>query len=150
MLSANLIQLIESHSEAITRQVIARIRADPKLPSLARHSEHELLSRCEDVCQRLGHWLAEADEQEIEKRYGTLGRERFEEGTPLHEAVRATQIYKSALLSYARLHGLGGSTVDIYGEEELERFIVGFFDRVIYYEVREYEKALRGELARSA
>lgn len=150
MLSANLIKLIEGHSEAITRQVVARIRADEKLPSLRRHSENELLRRCEDVCKRLGHWLAEAGEQEIEQRYGTLGRERFEEGTPLHETVRAAQIYKNALLAYAQQHGMGGSTVDLYGEEELERFIEGFFDRVIYYEVREYEKALRTASARVA
>lgn len=149
MLSANLIHLIQSHSDAITRQVVARIRMDSKLPTLARHSENELLLRCEDVCQRLGHWLAEADEDEIEKRYGTLGRERFEEGTPLHETVRATQIFKSAILSYARQHGLGGSTVDLYGEEELERLVVGFFDRIIYYEVREYENALRGAMTPS-
>ena len=150
MLSANLIHLIESHSDAITRQVVTRIRADPKLPSLMRHSENELLRRCEDLCERLGHWLAEADEEEIEKRFSTLGRERFEEGTPLHETVRATQLFKSAILSYARHHGLGGSTVDLYGEEELERLVVGFFDRVIYYEVREYEKALRSAAPRFA
>ena len=149
MLSTNLIHLIESHSDAITRQVVERIRRDPKLASLARQSENELLRRCEDLCTRLSHWLAEADEQEIEKRYGTLGRERFEEGTPLHEAVRATQIFKNAILSYARQHGLGGSPVEVYGEEELERFVVGFFDRVIYFEVREYEKALRGALTPS-
>ena len=149
MLSANLIHLIESHSDTITRQVVERIRRDPKLGSLARQSENELLRRCEDLCTRLSHWLAEADEQEIEKRYGTLGRERFEEGTPLHEAVRATQIFKNAILAYARQHGLGGSPVEVYGEEELERFVVGFFDRVIYFEVREYENALRAAMTRS-
>jgi hypothetical protein len=148
MMSAILIKLIESHSDAITRQGVARLRGDSKLPFLQRHSQNELLRRCEDVCERLGHWLAEADEQEIEQRYGTLGRERFEEGTPLHETVRAAQIYKSALLSYARQTGLWASTADLYGEAELERLIEGFFDRVIYYEVREYETALRTAMAR--
>ena len=150
MLSTRLLELIESHSEKIGQELLAEVRADARLPVFHSLPEGELLKRFQDACLRLSHWLAEADEDQIERRYTDLGRDRFEEGVPLHELVLAMQLFKRLLLRFARRQAVDQTAIEVYAEEELEQLIGGFFDRMVYHVVRGYEKASQNSIIQPA
>lgn len=143
MISTRLVQLIEGHSEQITQRMLEAIRKDPRLPLFSQLPDSELLRRFDDACQHLGRWLAAKDEKLMEVRYTILGRERFEENIPLHEVVRAVQVLKREILKFARQQAVDQSALEIYGEKELEHLVGGFYDRIVYYIVQGYERALR-------
>ena len=144
MLSTKLVQMIETHSDALAAGVIRHLRADPRSPSIATLPEDELRDQCHGVLKRLGHWLAESGEDEIARQYEDLGRLRLREDVPLHEAVHALHLLKRSMLDYVRAQGLAQTAADVYGEEELEHEIGRFFDSAVYHLVRGYESGLPG------
>ena len=84
------------------------------------------------------------------RRYENLGRQRFEEGIPLHEIVYALQLVRESMIQYIRDQGLGRTPLDIYAEEELEVGSDRIFDTIIYYFVRGYERAMRERFTAAA
>ncbi len=146
MLSARLIQLIEDHSDQIIQGILVEVRRDELLPRYRELSDSKLISRFENVCRNLGHFLAESDELVVAQNYEKLGEERFNEQIPLHEVVRVAHVVKNRLTSHARDNGLEQTPVELYAEGELERLINRFFDRIVFHIVRGYEKALVNEV----
>jgi hypothetical protein len=146
MLSHQLISQIESHWEQITERVLGDIRSDPQLAHIAGLPEWELSAWGRNILKNLGHWLSGRDE-ELAARYESLGRVRYEEGVPLHEAVRGLHLLKDRLVDFVRGLGFAGSTVEIYAEEELEFRVSRFFDWLVWHLVRGYETALREAVA---
>ena len=142
MLSSTLVQKIEDHSQQITNRVIRQIQHDPKVLEIKKLLESELRDRTHDVLKNLGHWLAVSSETELAKYYEKLGRERFEQSIPLHEVVRCFQILKDNMIDFVREQEIK-SSVELYAEQELQRQVGGFFDRVVYHLVRGYEDAMR-------
>lgn len=152
MLSTNLVRMIENHSEQITEDLLERLREDPDLPNLRRLPIPELRSRAGHIVKHLGDWLSVADEEQIATCYEALGRLRFEEHVPLHECVRNFQRLKEHMVRYIRNQGVRQTTIELYAEEELEHLLGQFFDKMIYYMVRGYEREHRysGERAHVA
>jgi hypothetical protein len=148
MISAKLVQMIEDHSEQITLQVVQQFRKDPRMSRIARLPDSELRGRCQEILKRLGHWLAETNEEEIAEHYEALGRLRMHEDIPLHEVVHGLQILKGKMLDYSRNQGIGQNSVELYAEEELEHQVGRFFDSAVYHVVVGYEDALRQAAAR--
>jgi hypothetical protein len=143
MLSSRLIHLIEDHWESITTRTIARIRRDPELSHLAGLADSELRELGESVVKPLGHWLLTSSDEEISRRYEPVGRLRYRETVPLHEAVRGVQILKDCTLDYIRNQGIGQTTLEFYAEEELEHSLGRFFDSMLHHLVRGYEIEMR-------
>jgi hypothetical protein len=143
MLSGKLIRLIESHWEQISNSILQQVRHDPRLTHVRSLPEPELRALREDLLRNLSHWLISSREEEIQPRFEALGRRRFEEGIPLHEAVYGLLIVKKRMIEFVRNQGLGATVVEVYAEEELEHRVDCFFDDLIYYLVRGYESALR-------
>ncbi len=143
MLSAKLIQMIETHSDQIAGGVLQRIHRDPRTPHMAKLPEPELREHCQEILKKLGHWLAESLEDEIAGHYQEIGRLRAAEGVPLHEAVHALHLLKGRMLDYIRDQGFAQTSVDLYAEEELEHQVGRFFDSVIYYLIKGWESSLK-------
>ena len=141
MISTRLVQLIEEHADGITERVVVQHRRDPRLTHLAHLPESEIRDRCQGILKRLGHWLAESNEQEITAHFEPLGRSRAREEVPLEEVVWGLLTLKNRMLDYVRDQGIGVSTVEIYAEEELEHQVGVFFDSVVYHVVRGYQAA---------
>jgi hypothetical protein len=55
---------------------------------LGKLPEAELREWGQGILQHLGHWLVGSSEHEIAKRFESLGRMRYQELIPMHEAVR--------------------------------------------------------------
>jgi len=142
MLASKLIEMIEVHWEQIAGHVIRQIRREAELLELGKLPEADLRERTRDILQHLGAWLV-SREEDVAKRYERLGRKRFEEDVPLHEIVHALHIIKDKTIEYVGDQGLHRTSVDLYAEEELERGVGRVFDRLVYYVVRGYERAMR-------
>jgi hypothetical protein len=142
MLSHRLIEQIESHWEPITARVLCDIRCERELEHIARLPESELAEWGRSILKNFGHWL-EGQDDDLGRRYETLGKLRYEEGVPLHEAVHGLHLLKQRILDFVRAQGFAQTTVEIYAEEELEYRVGRFFDWLVWHLVRGYEAALR-------
>ncbi len=143
MLSGKLVHLIEAHWDLIYPRAVEEIRKDPKLPHFHRLPDMELRERAQDILEHLGHWLAVGNEDEVARRYETLGRERFEEGIPLHETVRSFYFVKEKIIQFVQEQATARTSVELYAEEELEHRLATFFDLLTYHLIRGYETAWR-------
>jgi hypothetical protein len=141
MLSTKLVQLIESHWEEIASRLIQAIRKDPELRTLAQYPDLELREWCRVILADLGYLCSASKEEEIKRRFQVLGRVRFEENVPLHEAVLRIHILKDKIIGFIHEQGLPMTALHLYGEEEFEWRINRFFDAMIYQLVRGYEDA---------
>ncbi len=152
MLSAKLIQLVEDHWEGIMTAVLHHLRSDPRLPNIRRVPDSELRDSGRMMLKNLGQYLTASRHElrALEEQYEGLGRVRFAEEIPLHEAVRALQSLKRKVVEFLRDHEFAQSSVSIYAEEELEHRLNEFFDDLVYYEVRGYEAAMRQAMAARA
>lgn len=143
MLSATLVQLIESHWREIASRVIQAIRTQPEMASLAKKSDMELREWCQAILENLGYFLGDSNPEEIERRYRTQGRVRFEEQIPLHEAVLRTQVLKTKIEGFVAEQGYPRTAVQLYAEEELDHRLAHFFDAMLYHLVSGYEDQMR-------
>ena len=141
MLSGKLIHLIESHAEQITSRIIQNIRRDPKLTHLATLPEGELHERGREILKNLGHWLA--NKEKIEREYESIGRERYDESVPLHEAIRGLCLIKEAMFDFIHEQATECNCMELYVEEELERRVGSFFDLLVIHLARGYEIEFR-------
>jgi hypothetical protein len=143
MLSGKLICLIESHAEQIGDQITNQIRRDPKLTHLARLPEAELRQRGRDILKNLGHWLEFAHKEKIEREYELIGRERYYESVPLHEAIRGLCLIKNAMFDFIHEEATECNCMELYVEEELERRVGRFFDLLVIHLAYGYETEWR-------
>jgi hypothetical protein len=141
MISTRLVQLIETNWEEIARRLIRSIRENPDLPNLAARPEAEIKEWCREILENLGHLLLAKKGQEIHSRFQLLGRMRFEENIPLHEAVLRMQILKGKILGFVHEEAISMTVIQVYAQEELEHRIGRFFDALIYHLVCGYERA---------
>jgi len=143
MLSSRLVQLIENNWEEIANRLIASVRKHPEMSNLNRKTDAEMREWCRSILQDLDYLLAGSKEQEVRRRFEILGRMRFEEQIPLHEAVLRFHMLKNKIIGFMHEQGFPMSAMHLYAEEELELRIGRFFDDCVYHVVRGYEHAQR-------
>lgn len=141
MISTRLVHQIEDHWEAISARFGRQLRATHHLHHLSHLPESEITEVCHRVLHNLGHWLVSSSEEEIARLYEKHGHERYLQGMPLSEALRAVQLMKDATLDYIRDEFMVRTTVDVFAEEELELQLGRFFDLMLYHLARGYERA---------
>ncbi len=152
MLSAQLIRIIESHAEDLTRGAVRMLQSSSHTPSYHRLSPDELHRRLYDVYHGLGRWLLENTEQTIQAQYEELGKQRCREGIPFSEVLWALVLTKDHLRDSVGAFMLADSALDLLREQEIYRLIGHFFDRAICYAAEAYEReaSRRGHEARAA
>lgn len=147
MLSRRLVRMIEDHADQLTRGVIADLQSNPRTSAYHKFSSNELHRRVYEVYRNLGRWLDQKADEAIETSYRDLGKQRANEGVPLHEVVYALILVKYHLRDYIRTAGLMDSAVELYQEQELHRLVGQFFDKANYYTVKGYEREAESRLA---
>ncbi len=143
MLSTRLVQFIQDNWEIIADRLISRIRAHSDLPVLAAEPDAVLRDWCRDILENLGYLLSGTKHDEARREYQILGRQRYEESIPLHEAVLRLQLLKDQIIDFIHQQGFAMTSIQLYAEEELEHRVGRFFDARIYHLVRGYEGALK-------
>lgn len=145
MLSTKLVQLIESNWEEIADRVVRAVKKHPDLANLASRPDLELREWCREMLQNLGFLLSATKDEELQRRFEVLGKVRFEENIPLHEAVLRVHLLKDKVIGFIHEQGFPMSAMQLYAEEELEHRLSRLFDACVYYLVRGYENAIRFE-----
>lgn len=143
MLSIRLVELIESNWEEIARRLIRALKDNPHIKELSRQPDLELREWCQEILQNLGYLLLAKQDEEISRRFEVLGKIRFEEKVPLHEAVLRIQLLKNEIINFIHEQGFQMSAVQIYAEEELEQRIGRLFDAAVFHVVCGYEAGFR-------
>ena len=142
MLSGRLIHLIEIHHRQIADRIVHNIERQSDLTHLRRLPEAELREACEPILEHLGTWVAGGDEK-LEGDQEELGRRRFDQSVPLHEAVGGLCLVKRHIIEFIEEQGIPQDTLGLYAEEQLELGLCQSFDRMIIHFVRGYEVAWR-------
>jgi len=150
MLSAKFLNLIETHSEQITEQVLGQLLASKQTASIQRLPRSELATHCHQVLDHLGEWLTVTGEKEIAQSYEARGRARAAEGVPLSEAIYFLTLLKRKMLDYIREQAIAMTNLDFYAQDELRRRVGLFFDWAIYYLARGHESSRVTAVARGA
>jgi hypothetical protein len=141
MLSAHLIRVIETHAEELTRELLDDLGRNPRTPAFHSISRDQLRNRVYDVYHNLGRWLAEPDEEHIERVYGEMGRRIHAAATPASELIYVVILIKEHLRNYIRRTGSAATSVELHQEAELNLLIGHFFDKALYHSLKGYEGA---------
>ena len=150
MLSLRLIELIETHAENLTRDVLKDYATNPRTRHWGVVPSNELEQRVFRTYHNLGDWLGNPKEDAVQAEYEEWGRKRYRNGIPLSEIVYAVILLKHHLRKYIRDNGLIEYSRDrqasqeilpvhLYGIQELNYLVGDFFDKALYYLARGYE-----------
>ncbi len=143
MLSTRLVQLIEDNWEEIAGRLIREIQNHPDMQNFASRPVVEIREWCREILENLGYLLTARKDEEVQRRFQVLGRTRFEENIPLHEAVLRLFLLKEKIVEFVHEQGFDMTALQLYAEEELEQRVGRFFDESVYHIVRGYEGAMR-------
>jgi hypothetical protein len=151
MIAPKLVHLILSHEEAIVDRADLRIRRDPEMKRIRTIVGPGLRQYHRELLEGLERWFATGNTETLAQQYRHLGKARFEQRIPLHECIKNLCIVKEELLDFVGENTFNKNSLDLYAEEELDRVVGRFFDRVIVYLVQGYESiAMKGSFAVSA
>jgi len=150
MLVPRLIELIETHADALTQEALKDFATNPRTPSFGLVARNELEARVFAMYHNLGKWITNQSEDAVRAEYESWGAKRFRQGIPLSEIVYALILVKHHLRRFVRDHGLvefsgdrvvGGDMigVQLYAIQDLNYMVGDFFDRAMYYLARGYE-----------
>jgi hypothetical protein len=150
LLSARLIELIQTHAETLTRDVLKDYATNPRMRHWKVVPGAELEQRVFRTYLNLGNWIGDPKEDAVQTEYEEWGRKRYRNGIPLSEIVYAVILLKQHLRKYIRDHGLIEYSRDrqapqeflpvhLYGIQELNYLVGDFFDKALYYLARGYE-----------
>jgi hypothetical protein len=149
VLSARLIELIQTNAEHLTRDVLKDYATNPRTRHWKVVPGAELEQRVISTYRNLGNWIGDPREDAVQAEYEEWGRKRYRNGIPLSEVVYAVILLKHHLRRYIREHGLVEHTRDhisqeflpvhMYGIQELNSLVGDFFDKALYHLARGYE-----------
>jgi len=143
MLSTRLVHLIELNGDQIIDRVSAQLRREPEISHGKIIQDCELRGLGQDLLQHLGDWLSTGTGSHLAQRYEQFGKLCFQQGIPLHEALRGMSLLREKMLDVAQEHMISNSSIELYAEEELERRLGRFFDRLAVQMARGFEEAVR-------
>ena len=138
MVALKLIRLIESHSEQIARNLVAKIRVSPRASDMQKVPEHELVAGVLGLLQHLSEWLLTKTNADVEFRYRQTGIRLAEQGIALADACWAISITKEHLWEFLQKQALLRNPVELYGEMELLLLLNQFFDHALCHMIEGY------------
>jgi len=138
--SENLVSLIESAADELTRRYLEDVKKNANLPTYRNFDPDELYRRAHRVYSQLGNWLSqETSKDEIKSYWTALGNRRREEGIPLPEIILTLSLLRRHLWLKVQSDGLLDSALDLYQALELNNRVVSFFDKAMYFAACGYE-----------
>jgi len=150
MLSMRLMQLIETHAGALTREAVADLMTNERTRAFRSARKPELEARVEALYVNLGKWIGNPTDDTIREEFEEWGKTRFRQGIPLSEIIYSVILAKNHLRRYVRENGLADFSgdrvapaemlpVELHSIQELNYMIGEFFDLALYHLARGYE-----------
>ena len=160
MISATVIELIETHADQLAIDVAKDLATNPRTPGLHAVKHEDLEQRVFRIYHQLGQWIGEPGSPRVKEEFAEWGATRFGQGIPLSQVVYAVIILKTHLRRYIRDHGLLEAAfprveadyilpMHLHSLQELNEMVSAFFDEAVYYLAQGYERAAVGASQRS-
>ena len=143
MLGIRLLRLIEEHSNELSQGLTEQIRTSDRTSDFRTIPAEDLRLAAAEVYRNLGEWLLQKTESDIEACFRPVGARRAADGIRLHQVVWALLLSREHLWHFLRHHSFADNIVALYGEMELQRLLIQFFDRATYYAVLGHEEGTR-------
>jgi hypothetical protein len=143
MISLRLVRLIESHSDELADELVAKLDASSRTADLRKVPVEELRRGFQEVLRHLSEWLLTKTGHDIQQRYFEIGERRASQGVALSDFCWAMVVTKEHLWEFLQRQGSMRGPVEIYGEMELLRLLDQFFDRALCFATEGYEQYIR-------
>jgi hypothetical protein len=140
MLAIRLVELIEKHSERLSRELSEKVWNSPRCSGLHKVPSAELEARTHEIYRNLSDWLLNKTEAELEQHYTELGARRCEQGVAYSHLLWAVIATKEHLRIFVQREGLSDTAMELHGELELLFLLGKFFDLALYYAAVGYER----------
>ena len=85
-----------------------------------------------EVYRNLEEWLLQKKEDDIRKRFRTMGARRAPQGVRLRQLVWALLISRNHLWHFLQRDCFVDNILEVYGELEVQQILNQFFDRAVY------------------
>ena len=143
MISLRLIRLIESHSDELADELVAKLERCSRTADLHKVPVEELRGRIHEILRHLSEWLLTKTGHDIEQRYFEIGERRASQGVALSDLCWAIVLTKGHLWEFLQHQGFLHGPVEIYGEIELLHLLDRFFDRALCFATEGYERYMQ-------
>lgn len=142
MFTVRMVQLIESHAEALSEKLMHQLQASNNCRALLEKvPTHELKKRTYEIYRNLSEWLTAKSRSEIEEKYVDLGVRRAKQGVPFSQLLFAFSATKECLWEHLEEDGLFEDPMELIGDLNLLHSVGRFFDRVAHSAAVGYEQA---------
>jgi hypothetical protein len=133
MLGAKILRLIERHSEEITDNLFAELRASEHTKSYRNVDFSEFRASTVSLYAHLEEWLLSKDPHDIERYFTTLGARRAAAGVPASELACALMMSKAQLWTFVYRECAAEKALELFVEIEFLVALDRFYDRAIYF-----------------
>src|SRR5581483_2314043 len=105
MLSAKLLKLIQDNRDEISSRLIRSVRSHPAMTHLSQRPELEIREWAGEILSNLSPLLSAPKTSDVARHFEVMGKVRFEEQVPLHEAVLRFQLLKDHIIGFIHEQG---------------------------------------------
>jgi hypothetical protein len=148
ILAHRLTRLIEAHADQLVESLEDRIARSQRCEEYRRRVDAaELKKLVSGIYSHLGQWLVTKTEEDIERRYTSIGIQRAEEGVPVSQLLWCIMQVKENLWEFLRNNENLENTAQIFGELVLTQMVDQFFDQAVYFAVRGHETTCEARMA---
>lgn len=134
LLSDRLVDMIQENAETIAYNWLEDVTKNRSTYSYHFFDQAKLFKRAHYALSHFNDWLGGTYTQRTMKdHYTGLGRQRKKQGVRLYEVLSSLSLIKKHIWKFALSRGIWTKQIDIYMVLELERRIVIYFDKIIYY-----------------
>ena len=134
LLSDKLVDVIEKNAKSIAQLWLKDVLSNPSTAGYRQLDPSRLLEEILGILSQFGKWMGGFyQDSDIRDYYTVFGRESRHSGVPLSHVLSALSLIKKHLWEFALSRGMWKRTLDIYMALELDRRIVIFFDKAVFY-----------------
>lgn len=140
MLSDALVSLLQEHADEIAALWIDDIQGNPTTRAYQQVPREDLLDQVTMALSQFSRWWQGEDVgAEMRKAYRRTGRRRARNGFAQHEVLSALMLLRKHIWTYAHQQGMWRRPIEVYRVLELDRRLVLYFDRAMYYTSRGFD-----------
>ena len=138
-----LVEMIERNAAKMAEELKTHLLSEEGTSSYQALDGSTLYDNIFETYSRLGYWLLRDSERgEVPIYYADLGKQRFEEGFPLHEIIQAQIATKRHIWDTILEKGILGTAKELNSVVDFITLLNRFFDMTIYYATLGYYGAL--------
>lgn len=134
LLSDKLVDVIERNAASIARRWLNDVLTNASTERYRQLDPSRLFEDILGILSQFGKWLGGFyKDSDIREYYMAFGQQSRRNGLALSHVLSALSLIKKHLWEFALSRGMWHKTLDIYMALELDRRIVIFFDKAVFY-----------------